>query len=40
VVLVTSAALASTVVADMLQRSGWRVPAPFLRRLLAEPGTR
>jgi len=40
VVLVTSAALASTVIADMLQRSGWRVPAPFLRRLLAEPGTR
>ena len=40
VVLVTSAALASTVVADLVQRSGWRIPAPFLRRLLAEPGTR
>ena len=40
VVLVTSAALASTVAADLLQKTGWRVPAPWLRRLLAEPGTR
>jgi UDP-GlcNAc:undecaprenyl-phosphate GlcNAc-1-phosphate transferase len=40
VVLATSAALASTVVADLLQKSGWRVPMPFMRRLLAEPGTR
>ncbi len=40
VVVVTSVALASTVAADLLQRSGFRVPAPFLRRLLADPGTR
>jgi UDP-GlcNAc:undecaprenyl-phosphate GlcNAc-1-phosphate transferase len=40
VVVVTSAALASTVAADLLQKSGWRVPVPFLRRLLAEPSSR
>ena len=40
VVLATCAALASTVAADLLVRTGWRIPAPFLRRLLAEPGTR
>jgi len=32
--------LASTVAADRLQKAGWRIPAPFLRRLLSEPGTR
>ena len=34
VVLVTSAALASTVAADLLQKTGWRVRAPYLRALL------
>lgn len=37
VVLVASAALASTVVADLLQKTGWRIRVPYLRRLLAEP---
>lgn len=40
VVLVTCAALASTVAADLLQRTGWRVRAPYLQRLLAEQGSR
>ena len=40
VVLVTSAVLASTVAADLLQHAGWRVPAPWLRRLLGEPASR
>ena len=40
VVLVVAAVLTSTVVADLLQHAGWKVPAPWLRRLLAEPGTR
>jgi UDP-GlcNAc:undecaprenyl-phosphate GlcNAc-1-phosphate transferase len=40
VVLVISAALASTVAADLLQKTGWRVPAPWLGRLLDAPGTR
>ena len=34
VVLVVALALTSTVAADLLQRTGWRVPAPWLRRLL------
>ncbi|TAN32575.1 undecaprenyl/decaprenyl-phosphate alpha-N-acetylglucosaminyl 1-phosphate transferase [bacterium] len=40
VALATSAALASTVAADLLQRTGWRVPASYLRRLLATQGSR
>jgi UDP-GlcNAc:undecaprenyl-phosphate GlcNAc-1-phosphate transferase len=40
VVLVATAALTSTVVADLLQHAGWRISAPFLRRLLADPGSR
>lgn len=40
VVLVVTAALVSTVFADLLQHTGWQVRAPFLRRLLAEPATR
>ena len=40
VALVAVLVLASTVAADRLQRSGVRIPAPFLRRLLSEPGTR
>jgi UDP-GlcNAc:undecaprenyl-phosphate/decaprenyl-phosphate GlcNAc-1-phosphate transferase len=34
VVVATSVVLASTVAADLLQKTGWRVPAPFLRTLL------
>jgi UDP-GlcNAc:undecaprenyl-phosphate GlcNAc-1-phosphate transferase len=40
VVLVMWLALVSTVAADQLQKSGWRLPAPWLRRLLAESSTR
>jgi UDP-GlcNAc:undecaprenyl-phosphate GlcNAc-1-phosphate transferase len=40
VVLVGVLVLASTVAADRLQKAGLRVPAPFLRRLLAEPSRR
>lgn len=40
VVLVVTAALVSTVLADLMIHTGWRIPAPFLRRLLAEPGSR
>lgn len=37
VALVATAALTSTVAADILLHTGWRIPAPFLRRLLSEP---
>ena len=40
VVLVATAVLTSTVAADLLQHTGLRVPAPWLRRLLNEPGSR
>ncbi|MFI5282799.1 MAG: glycosyltransferase family 4 protein [Candidatus Dormibacterales bacterium] len=40
VTVVVAALLSSTVAADLLQHGGWRVPAPLLRRLLAEPGNR
>jgi UDP-GlcNAc:undecaprenyl-phosphate GlcNAc-1-phosphate transferase len=40
VVLVAAAVLTSTVAADILQHSGWRIQVPFLRRLLADPGNR
>jgi UDP-GlcNAc:undecaprenyl-phosphate GlcNAc-1-phosphate transferase len=40
VALVATAALTSTVAADVLLHTGWRIPAPLLRRLLSEPGTR
>jgi len=40
VALVVTAALTSTVAADILLHTGWRIPAPLLRRLLSEPGTR
>jgi len=40
VVVVAAAVLASTVVADLLQHAGWRVPAPWLRRLLGTPANR
>jgi len=36
VVLIASAVLTSTVLADLLLHAGWRVPAPWLRRLLGE----
>ncbi|HXI95074.1 MAG TPA: MraY family glycosyltransferase [Candidatus Acidoferrum sp.] len=40
VVMVVTVALVSTVVADLLQHTGWRMPAPFLRRLLGTSGSR
>jgi UDP-GlcNAc:undecaprenyl-phosphate/decaprenyl-phosphate GlcNAc-1-phosphate transferase len=40
VVVVAAAVLTSTVAADLLLHAGWRVPAPWLRRLLSEPGSR
>jgi UDP-GlcNAc:undecaprenyl-phosphate GlcNAc-1-phosphate transferase len=40
VVLIATAALTSTVAADLLQHTGLRVPAPFMRRLLGESGSR
>jgi UDP-GlcNAc:undecaprenyl-phosphate GlcNAc-1-phosphate transferase len=40
VVVVVTAVLVSTVVADLLQHAGWRVPAPFVRRLLGDSGSR
>ena len=40
VVLVTCAMLTSTVAADLLLHGGWRIPAPFMRRLLGESGSR
>jgi UDP-GlcNAc:undecaprenyl-phosphate GlcNAc-1-phosphate transferase len=40
VVVVATAALVSTVVADLLLHSGLRIPAPFMRRLLGSSGSR
>jgi len=40
VVVVATAALVSTVAADLLQHAGWRIPAPFMRRLLGTSGSR
>jgi UDP-GlcNAc:undecaprenyl-phosphate GlcNAc-1-phosphate transferase len=40
VVTVTCVVLTSTVAADLLMHAGWRIPAPFMRRLLGLPGTR
>ena len=40
VVLVAWLVVVSTFVADRLQTSRWRIPAPYLRRLLALPDTR
>jgi UDP-GlcNAc:undecaprenyl-phosphate/decaprenyl-phosphate GlcNAc-1-phosphate transferase len=40
VVVVATAALVSTVAADLLQHAGWRIPAPFMRRLLGNSGSR
>jgi UDP-GlcNAc:undecaprenyl-phosphate GlcNAc-1-phosphate transferase len=37
VALVVTATLTSTVAADILLHTGWRIPAPLLRRLLSEP---
>jgi hypothetical protein len=34
VVLAVTGVLVATVAADLLEHAGWRVPAPFLRRLL------
>ena len=40
VVVATCVVLTSTVAADLLLHAGWRIPAPFMRRLLGQPGTR
>jgi UDP-GlcNAc:undecaprenyl-phosphate GlcNAc-1-phosphate transferase len=40
VVVVTCVLLTSTVAADLLLHAGWRIPAPFVRRLLGESGSR
>jgi UDP-GlcNAc:undecaprenyl-phosphate/decaprenyl-phosphate GlcNAc-1-phosphate transferase len=40
VVLIAALVLTSTVAADLLLHGEWRIPAPWLRRLLGEPGTR
>jgi UDP-GlcNAc:undecaprenyl-phosphate/decaprenyl-phosphate GlcNAc-1-phosphate transferase len=40
VVFVAWLVLLSTLAADRLQKSGWHIDFPFLRRLLAEPSTR
>jgi UDP-GlcNAc:undecaprenyl-phosphate/decaprenyl-phosphate GlcNAc-1-phosphate transferase len=40
VVLVATAVLTSTVALDLLQHAGWRVPAPWLRQLLGEAGSK
>jgi UDP-GlcNAc:undecaprenyl-phosphate GlcNAc-1-phosphate transferase len=40
VVFVTWLVLLSTLAADRLQKSGWHIAFPYLRRLLDEPGTR
>ncbi|HVH63580.1 MAG TPA: MraY family glycosyltransferase [Candidatus Dormibacteraeota bacterium] len=39
VVVIVTLVMVSTVIADLLQHGGWRIPAPWLRRLLAEPGS-
>jgi len=39
-VAVACVVLTSTVAADLLMHAGWRIHAPFLRRLLGQPGTR
>jgi UDP-GlcNAc:undecaprenyl-phosphate GlcNAc-1-phosphate transferase len=40
VVVVAWLVLVSTLAADRLQRSGWSLDVPYLRRLLGEPGSR
>lgn len=40
VVVVTCVVLTSTVAADLLLHAGWRIHAPFMRRLLGESGSR
>ena len=40
VALITSLALASTVAADLLQRTGWRIQVPGLKSLLGESAVR
>jgi len=40
VVTVTCVVLTSTVAADLLRHAGWRIRAPFVRRLLGESGSR
>jgi UDP-GlcNAc:undecaprenyl-phosphate GlcNAc-1-phosphate transferase len=40
VAVIVTGVLVSTVAADLLLHTGLRIPAPFLRRLLATPGSR
>ena len=40
VVAAACVVLTSTVAADLLMHTGWRIPSPFMRRLLGQPGTR
>jgi UDP-GlcNAc:undecaprenyl-phosphate GlcNAc-1-phosphate transferase len=40
VVIVACVVLTSTVAADLLMHAGWRIRAPFVRRLLGESGSR
>ena len=40
VVTATCVVLTSTVAADLLMHAGWRIPAPFMRRLLGQSGSR
>jgi UDP-GlcNAc:undecaprenyl-phosphate/decaprenyl-phosphate GlcNAc-1-phosphate transferase len=40
VVLAITAVMVATVAADLLDHAGWRVPAPWLPRLLGSPGSR
>jgi UDP-GlcNAc:undecaprenyl-phosphate GlcNAc-1-phosphate transferase len=40
VVVATCVALTSTVAADLLVHAGWRIPAPFMGRLLGSSGSR
>ena len=40
VVIAVTAVLVATVAADLLEHTGWRVPAPWLGRLLGVSGSR
>jgi hypothetical protein len=39
-VLVVTGVMVATVAADLLEHAGWRVPAPWLPRLLGNPSSR
>jgi UDP-GlcNAc:undecaprenyl-phosphate/decaprenyl-phosphate GlcNAc-1-phosphate transferase len=40
VVLAVTGVMVATVAADLLEHAGWRIPAPWLSRLLGAPGSR